>query len=144
VKQHGFAQRNVFGRDLVGLRWAKGALGVVGNLDKNFFALMRFNVGLVLAAVLLAGILNLGPFLGLLLARGWALAGYVAALFAIAALYVGMSSRSQVSPAYFFAHPVSSCLFIYTLLRSASLTLINDGVIWRGTRYPLDELRRFL
>jgi len=33
-------------------------------------------------------------------------------------------------------------LFIYTLLRSMTLTLRNDGIEWRGTKYPLEELRR--
>jgi len=33
-------------------------------------------------------------------------------------------------------------LFMYTLLRSMVQTLANDGVVWRGTKYPLDELRK--
>jgi hypothetical protein len=39
-------------------------------------------------------------------------------------------------------HPVSTALFIYTLLRSMILTLWNDGITWRGTKYPLEELRK--
>ncbi len=42
VKTAGYAQRNVFGEDLISIRWAKGALGVVRNLTKNFFAVMSF------------------------------------------------------------------------------------------------------
>jgi hypothetical protein len=144
VKKHGFGQRNVFGKDLIGLRWAKGAFGVVGNLDKNFFALMRFNVAIVLVALVGMAILNLGPFLGVVFAPGWAKIGYTAALIALALLYVGMSSKSHVSPLYFFVHPISSCLFLFTLIRSAYLTIANGGVIWRGTKYSLDELKKNL
>ncbi len=36
VKKAGFAQRNVFGGDLISIRWAKGAMGVVNNLTKKF------------------------------------------------------------------------------------------------------------
>src|SRR4030088_3306826 len=36
VKNAGFAQRNVFGEDLISLRWAKGAFGIVTHLTKNF------------------------------------------------------------------------------------------------------------
>jgi glycosyltransferase involved in cell wall biosynthesis len=144
VKEHRFAQRNVFGKDLIGLRWAKGAFGVVSNLDKNFFALMRFNVAIVLAALVGMAILNLGPFLGLVFAPGWSKTGFAAALIALALLYAGMSSKSQVSPLYFFVHPISSCLFLYTLIRSACLTIANGGVIWRGTKYSLGELRKNL
>ena len=44
VKNAGFAQRNVFGEDLISLRWAKGAFGIVNNLTKNFFAVLSFRV----------------------------------------------------------------------------------------------------
>src|SRR5580700_8656323 len=40
VKNAGYAQRTAFGRDLISIRWAKGAMGVVRNLTKNLFALM--------------------------------------------------------------------------------------------------------
>jgi hypothetical protein len=30
----------------------------------------------------------------------------------------------------------------YVLLRSTVVTLVQGGIIWRGTFYPLDELRR--
>jgi cellulose synthase/poly-beta-1,6-N-acetylglucosamine synthase-like glycosyltransferase len=42
VKNAGFSQRNVFGDDLISLHWAKGAMGMVRNLTKNFFAVLSF------------------------------------------------------------------------------------------------------
>src|SRR5215472_18931674 len=42
VKNSGFRQRNVFGGDLISIRWAHGAFGVVNNLTKNFFAILSF------------------------------------------------------------------------------------------------------
>ena len=42
VKAYGFAQRVALGLDLVGVRWARGAFGVVENLTKNLFALFHF------------------------------------------------------------------------------------------------------
>ena len=57
-------------------------------------------------------------------------------------IYLGMSVRSSIPPYYFVLHPVSTVLFEYTLLRSMFLTLRNDGVTWRGTKYPLEELRK--
>src|SRR5581483_961556 len=42
VKQHGFAQSNVFGSGLLPWHWGEGALGIARNLTKNFFALMQF------------------------------------------------------------------------------------------------------
>lgn len=144
VKNAGFAQRGVFGQDLISLRWAKGAFGIVNNLTKNFFALLSFQWWRTLASVLAVGFLNLGPFLGVWLAHGWARVPYALALASIFLIYWGMSSKSAVQSYYFFLHPVSASLFMYTLMRSMCHTLWNDGVVWRGTRYPLEELRKGL
>ena len=42
IKNAGFAARVVFGEDLISLRWANGAFGIVNNFTKNFFALLSF------------------------------------------------------------------------------------------------------
>jgi hypothetical protein len=55
---------------------------------------------------------------------------------------VARSGDSSQAPYYFVLHPVSTAMFIYTLLRSVVLTLWNDGIEWRGTKYPLEELRK--
>jgi hypothetical protein len=67
---------------------------------------------------------------------------YAIALASMFSIYVGMSMRSGVPAYYFLLHPVSTALFTYTLFRSMFLTLWNDGIVWRGTRYPLEELRK--
>lgn len=142
VKKAGFAQRNVFGGDLISIRWAKGAFGIVNNLTKNFFAVLSFQWWRTVISALGLAFLNFGPFLGVFLAHRWARLPYAVALFSIFSIYIGMSWRSAVPPYYFLAHPLSTALFIYTLLRSMILTLWNDGIVWRGTKYPLDELRK--
>jgi glycosyltransferase involved in cell wall biosynthesis len=142
VKNAGFAQRNVFGGDLISIRWAHGAFGVVNNLTKNFFAVLSFQSWRTVISAFGLAFLNYGPFLGLWLAHGWARAPYAIALVSMLLIYIGMSWRSAVPAYYLLLHPVSTTLFIYTLLRSMILTLWNDGIVWRGTKYPLEELRR--
>ena len=142
VKQHGFSQRVAFGRDLITLHWAPGAMGMVRNLTKNFFALVNYRWSLALAAVVGLVLVNIAPFVGLVIAPGWARFGYVAAAAAIASMYFDMRRYSHISPAYFFLHPLASILIAYSLARSAVLTLWRGGVVWRGTKYPLEELRK--
>jgi glycosyltransferase involved in cell wall biosynthesis len=142
VKNAGFAQRNVFGEDLISIRWARGAMGVVNNLTKNFFAVLSFQWWRTLISAFGLAFLNLMPFFGVCLAHGWARLPYAVALLSIFLIYLGMSWRSAVPPYYFFLHPISTVLFVYTLLRSMFLTLWNDGIVWRGTKYPLEELRK--
>jgi glycosyltransferase involved in cell wall biosynthesis len=142
VKNAGYRQRNVFGDDLISIHWAKGAMGVVRNLTKNFFAILSFQWPRTLVSCLVLAFLNLGPFVGIWLAHGYPRIAYGVALASMFLIYAGMSVRSSVPPYYFFLHPISTILFVYTLLRSMSLTLWHDGIVWRGTKYPLEELKK--
>lgn len=144
VKRSGYAQRNIFGSDLISIRWVKGAMGVVRSLTKNFFSVAAFQWPRALAFCIGLAILNLMPFFGVWFAHGWARLPYAVALFSMFLLYCGMSRRSGVLPYYFVLHPVSSVLFVYTIARSTVLTLWRGGVRWRGTFYPLEELRKGL
>ena len=138
VKKLGFAQRNVFGPGLLNLRWGDGALGIVRNLTKNLFAMLDYRWPRALGGSVLWLALNLLPFLGLWLAPGWAKAGFAVAIAAIALIYAGMDSR--ITP-YVLLHPLNSSIIAYALLRSMVATLWHGGVMWRGTKYSLDELR---
>jgi glycosyltransferase involved in cell wall biosynthesis len=142
VKNAGYRQRVVFGRDLISIRWAKGARGVVDNLTKNLFAVLSFEWWRALLSCAGLAFLNLGPFLGIGLAHGWARLPYAVALLSMFMIYGGMWLKASVPLYYFFLHPVSTTLFVYITLRSTILTLSRGGVLWRGTFYPLEELRR--
>jgi glycosyltransferase involved in cell wall biosynthesis len=144
IKNAGFRQRNVVGGDLLEIRWARGAGGVVRNLTKNFFAVMSYQLWRALGFCVAAALLNVMPFAGILWAHGWARLPYGIALVCLFLLYAGMSLYSDVRPWHFFAHPVATGLIIYTMLRSTFFTLSRGGVEWRGTFYPLDELRKGL
>jgi glycosyltransferase involved in cell wall biosynthesis len=144
VKTAGYAQRNVFGEDLISIRWAHGAMGVVRNLTKNSFAIMSFQWPRAVASCVALAFLNLGPFIGVWAAPGWERLPYGIALLSMFLIYLGMSWRSAVPPYYFLLHPISSSLFVYTILSSMTLALWRGEIVWRGTRYPLEELRKGL
>jgi glycosyltransferase involved in cell wall biosynthesis len=142
VKNAGYAQRNVYGADLISLRWAKGAMGVVNNLTKNSFAIMSFQWWRTLLSAFALAFLNLMPFFGIWFAHGWARLPYALALASLFGIYVGMSWESDVPAYYFVFHPIGATLFVYIMMRSMVLTLARGGVVWRGTFYSLEELRR--
>lgn len=143
IKNAGFQQLVVLG-NLIEIRWARGARGVVNNLTKNFFAVLSFQAWRAIGASVAVAFLNLMPFFGVLFAPGWTRIGYGIALASMFGLYAGIWRRDEIPPGYFLLHPVSTVLFVYTILRSMCVTLWNDGVEWRGTFYPLDELKRGL
>lgn len=141
VKDGGFRQDNVLGPDLLLLDWGDHAGDIIHNLTKNSFPLMHFSVARTVASFSLLLGLNLLPFLGAAFAQGWARLPFALALACVFCMYVGMSWYSPISPLYFVLHPVATLLLGYTMLRSMFHTLHNDGIVWRGTRYPLDQLK---
>ena len=55
--------------------------------------------------------------------------------------YRASYSKSNTPLPYAALHPLSVCLFLYAEWRSASTTLANGGIEWRGTKYPLKSLK---
>ena len=144
VKQHGFTQRCALAPGLLRIRWVVGAFGFVRNVTKNFFALSEFRWWRALLTMARMSFFMLLPYVGALLAPGWSKAGFLLALAVILFLYVGMSVFAPISPLYVFTHPIGTVLLVYAMLRSLCVTLWTGGINWRGTRYPLEELRKGL
>jgi glycosyltransferase involved in cell wall biosynthesis len=142
IKRQGFRQRVVSGRDLVRVHWAEGALGIVRNLTKNVFDVFRFKPLRLLAACVALSLFCLAPVFGLLGPLSVRIAG-VFALIWIFVFYLYFARKvNGISPAYVVTFPVAACLLVYMLLRSMVVTLARGGVVWRGTFYPLAELRK--
>jgi glycosyltransferase involved in cell wall biosynthesis len=142
VKRHGFRQRIVFERDLIRVHWAAGLPGIVQNLTKNVFAVFRFRIWMLLAACIGTAVFCLTPFCGLF--GPWQmLAASVLALGSALDIYNYCERRiNGISTAYMLLLPIAACIIIYMLLRSMVVTLVQGGVVWRGTFYPLSELRK--
>jgi glycosyltransferase involved in cell wall biosynthesis len=148
IKQAGFASRVVTGRNLVRIRWAHGAWGVVENLTKNVFAAFRFRIGLTVAGTVATAAICLLPFAGMVLGlvgdRSWLWPSLVS-VAALAALYWRYRWFADPNGAamvlWLLAFPAAALVFVYAMVRSMVLTLVRGGVVWRGTFYPLRELR---
>jgi len=141
IKSARLRQDVVFGPDLVSLRWAVGAAGVVANLEKNLFAFLRFRISLVLAVCAVTFFLCVCPFLGLLLAPGWARAPFAVAVAMIALAYTLTGRYMASSPWMFLTCPIAALVFNFATLQSAFLALRDGAITWRGTKYSLTELK---
>jgi glycosyltransferase involved in cell wall biosynthesis len=141
IKLAGYRQRVAFGRDLIRIRWAEGTRGVIRNLSKNAFAIVRFKTWALLGTCVGLLVINVLPFAGFFLGPASAAASAVS-VAALALLYRKYRRQTGISWIYAVTFPLASCIFAYTLLRSMTLALVRGGVRWRGTLYPLSELRK--
>ena len=142
VKQAGFRTCAGLAVRAVVVRWHAGAGNIVRGVTKNFFASAGYNLWLVILSV--AGVLltNVAPFAAVLLAHGWVRVLAAIAVVIAIGFHVGVNIVMRVSPLYALTHPIGALLFCYMLLRSTAVTLWHGGVTWRGTFYPLVELKR--
>jgi len=141
IKRAGYAQRVVLGPGLARIHWIQGALGIVKLLEKNGFAGLYYSVGLFLL-VLVAFSLHIVVPLAAIAMGGWAtVAGLLTYVF-ILLTYTANRRITQVPPWLALLFAPATGLVLFALTRSMILTLRRGGVEWRGTLYPLDELRR--
>ncbi|MFZ1084455.1 MAG: glycosyltransferase [Terracidiphilus sp.] len=137
IKRAGYRQRIVLGDGLARINWMNGPLGIVRLLEKNAFAVFRYRTGLTLLVLAGLAVQIILP-LAALASGGWtAVAGGVIYL-SIAANFTAYKQQPWL--AVFYAPAIG--ILTFALARSMALTLWRDGVVWRGTHYKLDELRK--
>ncbi len=141
IKRRGYRQRVAFGRDLVRVHWARGIAGTIRNITKNFFALFQYRVWMTLAACTGLAVFCLGPFAALA-GNGWMRASTAVVLLMLLLLYRYYHRYTGISTWYAIVFPAAASLVLYAILRSMIVTLSRGGVVWRGTLYPLAELRK--
>lgn len=139
VKRAGMRQRVAIAPGMICVHWAAGVWGIVNGMTKNMFSVFRFRVVTLLAATvgLVASCVAPVIFLGVPGVRIPA----ILTLAAIGGHYVLFQRISRISAFYAAFFPIGAVLVIYTMLRSMIITQRNGGVTWRGTFYPLAELR---
>jgi glycosyltransferase involved in cell wall biosynthesis len=142
VKQSGFRSCVGIAQDFVSVRWHAGVRNVIRGVTKNFFAAFGYN--LAFAAVALFGmlLLNVVPFVAIFAAHGWIRIFALIAVLAALCMHAGVDVVNRVSSLYALTHPLGAVLFCYMIVRSVAVTLWQGGVTWRGTFYPLKELKR--
>ena len=143
VKRAGFRQGVAYGTGSVSVEWHRTLRGAVRGLEKSMFSGMDYRLSTALLASLALFLTNVLPFAGVFLARrplARLLFGVDVGLVLAMYAYGARRSRSGISPLYALLHPFGISAFIYAMLRSAYTTLANDGIEWRGTKYPLDLL----
>src|SRR5713101_2184924 len=142
VKRSGFHSGVVIAQDSVVVRWHDGIGNLTRGVTKNFFAALGYNLGFVAAGISSLLLLNVAPFLGIIFGHGWIRIFAAIALVIAICFYGGTAASMRVSPLYSLTYPLGAILLSYMLLRSAVVTLKQGGIVWRGTFYPLDDLKR--
>ncbi|MBT1071098.1 glycosyltransferase [Pelotalea chapellei] len=141
IKQAGFRQDAAYAPEFLAVEWYASVGEVIKGLEKNAFSGADYNIPLVLGGVMCHLFCSIWPFAAVFVTHGW-IQGMYLATAALIMLMVADSARFHYSRQWYaVGYPLMSALFIYILLRTMLLNLIQGGISWRGTFYSLKELK---
>jgi cellulose synthase/poly-beta-1,6-N-acetylglucosamine synthase-like glycosyltransferase len=140
MKASRMRQRIAFAPGFVLVHWAQGASGLMRGMTKNLFSAFNFRPLLLLGAGLWVAAFFLVPIAGLLWWSTMAAAAII--LCCVGAAYRTMAEVSRIEARYGWLYPLGALVFVGAMLRSMAVVMWQRGVVWRGTFYSLQELRR--
>ena len=142
VKQSGFRSCVAIAQDYLTVRWHAGARNVIRGVTKNFFAAFGYNLAFAVVALCGVFLLNVAPYIAVFAGHGWVRILSAIAVVVTLCMHGSVDALNRVSPLYALTHPIGALVFCYMIVRSVAVTLWQGGVTWRGTFYPLKELKR--
>ena len=142
MKEAGAASGAARAGKLISVRWHAGVRNIIRGTTKNFFATQGFSLWRTLAQIFAMMLMFVFPFFALLFARGWALAFDLIAVALPVIAEAGAALEFGESPLWGLSFPIGALILVWMLARSMIVTLWRGGIEWRGTFYPLEELKR--
>jgi hypothetical protein len=127
----------------VSVRWQHGFLPSVLGLVKNAFSAVEYRLGSALVAAAGGALLGAVPVATAILGPGAAPRAIGAAALAASFVHHGVSARrlARGSGAEGLLAPACTLLLGAVVLGSAVAARWRGAVVWRGTRYGLDDVR---
>jgi glycosyltransferase involved in cell wall biosynthesis len=141
LKLGGFRQDVAYGAGLLQVEWYASVGELVRGLEKNAFAGADYRISLVLAGVAFHSVASVWPYAALFVTHGVTRAIYAVVVCLITLVFVDSVRFHRASGWYAIGFPLTTLLFLFILLRTMLLNLIQGGIRWRGTFYPLRELK---
>ncbi len=141
IKKSGYRQEMLLGDGLLTVEWYSSVGELARGLEKNSFAGVEYNLGVVVASTIAQLLVFVWPVIGLFVTGGptrWLNAGVVLTL---AALYVDNARFHGEKRWHCVAMPLTAVWFLCIIWRATLKTIRNGGIDWRGTHYSLAELK---
>lgn len=142
MKEMGFRHRMVTALTLLEVEWYSTVKEALIGLEKNTFAGLHYRISMVMFAIFGVFVSQVLPFFTLFSFEPILINLSIGNIFLLALIYSMIIKRmTTYSPWMFLLFPFTAMLFIYSIIRASFLTFKRGGIIWRGTKYRLKDLR---
>lgn len=142
IKTKGYLQHALSARELVSVEWYRSTPEMLEGLEKSVFYAVGYQISQLIAVTLLMLVLRILPWVGLFVTDG------ITRLLNVATILAGFALFADFLHSYGWGYrclvflPVISFVELVMWWRGSLLTLLRGGIEWRGTHYPLRELKR--
>lgn len=142
IKQSGYRQECLTGYDFLTVHWYASPRQMIQGLMKNIFALYNFRITYVFVGITMISVMTILPVCAVFFT-----AGLTRIFFLLAALTRLISSAygarlTRTTPKVVPFSLLTPYITVYIIIKGMLKTLISKGIDWRGTHYPLDELKK--
>ena len=142
LKATGARSEVVRGHGTISVEWYDSLGEAITGLMKNSFSVVEYRPLLMVGAILFYLLGGLAPLAALLLGSELLrLLGAVGVGIQLAGMLWG-TRETGASPLSALLYPFLCVVFAWIVLRALVLNLWQGGIVWRGTFYPLSELRK--
>lgn len=141
VKLSGGRQMIAGGFGVIKVRWYSTVRELAHGLRKNAFAGLNYSLPLTIGAVLMQFVVNVWPFIALFVTSGPTRWLNLAAALMLMMMYAAVAIASRSKWWLAFGYPVAAVIFSSIIIAATWITLRRGGIEWRGTFYPLADLK---
>lgn len=142
VKKGGFRSDAAYGPEYLGVEWYASVGEAIRGLEKNAFAGCDYRVSLALLGVVFHLVGSVFPFVALFMTHGATRAIYAAVVLLLTLLIADCARFHRARPWHAIGFAPSALLFCWIVVRTTARNLLQGGITWRGTFYPLGELKK--
>jgi len=141
LKRGGFRQDALSGQGLLRVEWYHSLGEMIPAFEKNMFAGVEYSVLLSLAGGLVQLAAGVVPVAALPFTTGTTQMLLAVQVGLSLVIFARLARSIDTRPAVALIYPVVVLLFVYILWRTMVVNLVSGGIQWRGTFYPLRDLK---
>jgi glycosyltransferase involved in cell wall biosynthesis len=142
LKNAGCRQHVLHGKGLLRLEWYDSAGAMIRGMEKNSFAGLDYSIGKLIVVTLAILLLRVWPWIALFMTTGTTRWINAATVLAGLAAYADIIRRNGWHYRSLIYAPFISLVELWMWWRACVLAILRGGIVWRGTHYALDALKR--
>jgi glycosyltransferase involved in cell wall biosynthesis len=141
IKKGCYRQDVAYAPEFLKVEWYSSVNEVIKGLEKNAFSGADYNIPLILTGCIIHIMGSIWPFFAIFITHGTTQFIYMVTVGLIMLVFADCARFHQSKAWYVLGYPITTALFVFILLRTMLLNLVQGGIYWRGTFYSLKELK---